>query len=323
MSNKLNYIIGTKFYKYDKSDNLMVFRIIRHRAENKFVLKNETLGNLAYFNKAELDSFIRLIPDGIMVYSIVSIGEKPLDDHKDVITRLYKYNEFIDNQNPIPNVICRQNIVDIFETMACGNTNKLGCSISRDTCPSKTEFNAIGDCKSIDKIELTAIYIDDTLDTMLSLIRLSKYNIALKNYKEKILKFSKSEFFGDRVEYKGLSETLRDLLSSTTFMDDFYSLFNINKIDFKIEILPNNHQIPLMALAWLEKMFGHNMFNYTCIRYSKEISLSKIVREWKLLSDITDTLYVIVYDSKKEMTKYSKNENQLNEDISKILSELD
>lgn len=165
--------------------------------------------------------YIRLIPDAFMTISNVSY---PIDDEKDIgFDVLVTLNKFGDN---VPDIICRQDTVDIFRFSNDKMQIPIGISIPKIACPKNMnylDFLYSKDCKDF---KSTAVYLDDSLETVLRYLgSLNKYDNTMKKLKEK---------YSD-TQMVGCHDSVRDLLNGTGFYVDFQSVFGIYTFPFGID----------------------------------------------------------------------------------------
>ena len=152
--------------------------------------------------------------------------------------------------------------------------------------------------KSIDSSYKFDIYLNDTLDEIISCIPhnyLSKINKVLKDTYDR---------YNDIVNVYGASEDLKSLMINNDFISNFRSLYNIHTINWPIvyddklsydkngNIILNDKQV-----KFLEDMLQKHIGNITVIEYDKDIDIKDIIHyNHILVSDNTEKIYLIAYD---------------------------
>ena len=228
--------IGSKFFRYIDKDNEQVLELIR-------ILKADPIKDkIRYFDmhtgkantidyKTLIDNYSELSPDGSIIFAVASVGNA-----NDVIVALKDYAN--KSKNELPYAVCRQSIHDFFQDFNKEDFRRIsvGISVSQDTCPSNIHFGQVLTCDASKEIyqKHVMIYLDDTLDDILKLVRSTKYDNALKKLKTMAYQEARQEGFNEN-NIIGYCESLRDLLESNTFMYDFRKCFNIVEVPFHID----------------------------------------------------------------------------------------
>lgn len=284
--------LGDKFYTYEPQNNKFdIYRVVRIKNLDSFVLQHEetkeTIKATSDFIKT---NYTKLKPDGYISFAIVDLQ----DGIKDTIISLYRLKD-LESGEQLPYAACRQNIYDLF-TNQIKEKNKtyIGVSISKDTVPEGTPYEIILSCNGISYNSMVSVYIDDTLDKILPMIKEDKYDLVLKTLKNNM---SDNTIFGN-------CETLRQLLIENNFMYDFYNAFNIIKIPLDIEVIEETSEIIPYQREILEDYLKIEMFKTYVLEYDREIDLDKIQREYVLISDINDKLFVVAYDKGNYINRY-------------------
>lgn len=284
--------LGDKFYKYIKdSDKVEIMRIVKMKNTESFVIENEKTNERFKISRDKLISeFTRLKPDGYISFAIALLE----NNLKDVIVSLYRRKD-LDNGETIPYAVCRQNIFDLFTNqIKKNNKTYIGVSMSKDTVPEGVPYEILLACNGLADNYMVATYIDDTLDNLLSMIRESKFDIVLQTLANNVTDKS----------IVGSCTTIRQLLTENNFMYDFYKGFDIIKLLLDIEIIPGTNEIAPYLREALENELKVEMFKTYILEYDKEIDLNKIERDYVLLSDKNDKLFILAYDKGKYINRY-------------------
>ena len=278
-----NINIGSKYFRFNEETNefeiLRVYSIVEEKGLVKYFTSTGERKTIDW--KKLLEEYKLLRPDAVFSALIVNVSGE-----KDVIVAL------VSTEGEI-RVICRQNIFDFF----ANNTKKIagmfyvGVSVSRETCPANINFEDIMGCDGINFQRLIYVYLDDTLDDILKLFNHNKFNAVLRN-----LSMTRRVINGEIAQ--GYCKTLRELLESNNFMYDFRKNFGIIELPFPID--EDKDMLSSENTLFLENEFKKNIMETYVIRYSREIDLHSIKREYVLAASATDKynkIYIIGYDT--------------------------
>ena len=283
MKDTRKIFVGSKFFRYNnESDYPEVIRIRQVFKER--VRYRDADGNTKSMSKEYLfNNYQLLTPDGIIMAVIAKVGE--VDD---AIITLWKMN---DTDASTPYAVCRQLIQDVFtnNTRTTDNISYVGVSISKDTCPANIRFNDVLACNSVEYQVSIAIYLDDTLDMILSLFNNRRFDNALRS--------ASRVSSPDGMIFVGFASTLKDLLKENHFMYDFRKCFNIVEIPFKVD--ESTEALSSQNILFLEDLLKVNIMETYLIKYTKEIDLKTIKRDYILAASIEEdfqNIYIVGYD---------------------------
>lgn len=283
MSKANNIFCGTKYYRYINS-KLEVIRIkfYNSKKENVKYVKDGDTDILTMSCEYLNNNYKRLKPDAVGIISIVKNN-----DTKDVIVAISKDNK--------PFIVCRQCIQDVFSTLSDPNSGIIyvGMSISEDTCPPGVNFKSIVSCTKLLFSLPIAIYIGDNIDSILDILPSSKkFDNAINECSNKLL-----EMYGNRCTLYGLTKSLKELLETHNFMYDVRRLFNI--VDIPFAIAEDDVELTISNRDALSRELGVDIYKTYIIKYDKTIDMSKIVRDYVLVSSIENEfkdVYICGYD---------------------------
>ena len=100
---------------------------------------------------------------------------------------------------------------------------------------------------------------------------------------------------------ESISSSLKDLLETNKFFYDFRTCFNIKEIPFHIN--DEDETLNDANKLYLSKELNEDIMNTYVLKYSKEYNLSKIERDYVLVSPIEDeqtrknNVFIVGYDS--------------------------
>lgn len=281
---------GAKFYRYiEGSDTPEVIRIRNVDYDSQMVKYYDSQGTKKKMKYSKLYSDYRMLsPDAMISFVIVSMGKE-----SDVIVALKpmpKTPKDFEEMNNLPYAICRQSTSDFFtnNTTKVDGITYLGVCVSQDTIPNGIDFNILLACTELRYNKMVAVYLDDSLDDILSLFDNSIFD---KVFEELTTAYSSNP------SIRGVSSSLKDLLNSNNFMYDFRKCFKIMEVPFAIDeeiegLDPYNQQ-------FLENELKANIMETYLVRYSKDIDMNKIKRDYVLVSSAQENhskIYIVGYD---------------------------
>ena len=284
--------LGDKFYKYnEENDNIEIIRIKKIKNENLF--SYEVNGQSKKITRDELiNNYTRLKPDGILAFTVVNLENKL----KDVIVSLYRTKD-LEEGILIPYCACRQNIFDMFTNQVQkGKTMYVGVSVSQETMPDDTPFEIVLACNGIDYINQVSIYLDDTLEDILSYVNKSKFDETLSTIYNNVT----------NNDIKGYCTSLKQLLEENDFMYDFLRGYNIIRVNFAID--KDTSELDPFRREYIEGIIKEEMFKTYVVKYNKEIDLKKIKRSHLIISDKNKEIFIIAYDKGEYINReYARN----------------
>lgn len=292
--------IGTKFYRYEQEkEDATIYRVVDYQNSETVVLRNEETKEKDKIKLETLkEKYVMITISGLVTFSKVEIGK----GNDDVIVSLYRDVE-LKKKSMLPYCVCRQGITDIFYKMAGGDKEYYGASVSIDTIPSGISFDIMVACESVyEKCnQFIAIYKDDTLDSILELVKSKEYdktlNLAFLDHLQFVSKDYGSMYYSTMLgkdNFQGYVKTLKNLLVSTNFMFDFYKGFDIYPMDFDLtdfdqQALPDDYRIIL------SKLLCKNIDKALVVKFGYDIQLSLIKKDYILISDKNGNLYIIIF----------------------------
>lgn len=295
----MNILSGMKYFKFNDEGDIEIIRIVSGLDPKRIRVTKESDHKKFFLTEEKLKEYTRLNPDGIIGFSIVKVHEL-----EDVIITLMRKQE-LEAKDTVPYLICRQNITDFFSNAISPEMKYCGISISKDTVPTGVEFERVLSCDGIESTKSIAVYMDDTLDTILSFIRTKNYDNVLytlfmdhvkyisKDDQEKLKENRKKEYID------GYCKSLRDLMESNNFMYDFCCGFNIIPTYMDLSYIGESCVVLKDSDRHLLcEILAKNIISTIVLKFAKDIDLSKINDEYVLISDKNDNLYVVTYLSK-------------------------
>lgn len=282
----MNTKIGLRYYKFINDKDYEVIRILRIKNSNSFVVKNETTNSVIKITKDQLSEYIKLKSDGYITFNILALD----DGVEDVLVSLHRTLDIFKGDN-FPYACCRQNIYDLFSNLIKRENEEtrewVGTSMTKDTCPPDVDFNIALACNSVLYTDIINIYRDDTLEDILSMISVYRFDKVLNTLYDKMK---------DSKMFVGYTKTLKEFLTINDFMSDFYRSYNIIKINsFEINFNGTSILEP-EQIELLEDIIKYKMSNIYIIHYDRDIDMGAIQRDYITVSDSGNKLYIIAYD---------------------------
>lgn len=263
-----------KLYKYTDDGVLLTVRVKKVKNENCFVVY-DTNDEEFTLNREEIKEYTKLRPNGYISISCVGL-EHGL---RDVIVSYYK-REDIDKDGKIPYIICRQNMIDIFNM---GSRSVMGATVSQSNCPKGIDFKSLIVARSVESIENISYYVGDSLDDILKPVNTLNCDDLLKENKERAE--------AEEETPPGFCETVRELLDTNQFLFEVLLANNVYQIPHKIET-DENGKLDDKTKVVVEKLFS-DIPNPILIEYDNTINTSKIKRDFYMLSDIDYKLFIL------------------------------
>lgn len=218
MAIKKNYLMGSKFF----DDNGAIVRVEKVRNRNKYIVRN-MFGELLKINYEQLHSLTRLRPVGILSIFEADIG----NGQRDVIVSLHRSKDLAVGIKE-PFIGARQSMINMFSLPFATSIDgiPLGLCYSRLTCPRNVEFTTILECKKVISSQVVSVYLDDTLDDMLSFVNTTPFDSIIARFCRKF----------DPLGTRGIPKTFKGFMEANSFMVEFGNAFNI--LDLKCDEEP-------------------------------------------------------------------------------------
>ena len=217
-------------------------------------------------------NYIRLIPDGFFTISNI---DYPINYGKDrgydVLCTLAK------GRNTVPDIICRQDTIDVFKYSNESKYVPIGISIPRKACPSNMDYQVFMYAENIKDFRAIACYIDDSINTVLKYVGpLNRYNATMKKLYEK--------YRGTKMA--GCNQNVYDLLVNTGFDRDFYELFGVLPYPFAIDMSRSvmNEKEENIINSVINTDKNHRMTNIIYAPYDRGVDMSQIDSKYVLVN---------------------------------------
>lgn len=303
-------IKGTKYFKYDEEfDELDIIRIRNSKCDNAIKAFSETQNKKITITKDTLiNDYTKLNPDGFIYFNIAKIR-----DLEDVLITVFT-REDIEKGDERPYSVCRQNITDFFANSISPDMQYCGMNVTRDTLPVDVKMESILMCDTIESYEALAFYITDNLDTILSFVKTKEYDnilytLLLDHVKYKFKDLGKKYYMDlirNRNTIDGYCKGIKDLLIFNNFMYDLRTAFNIYSLDIDLSMDNEYGFLSTVNRQVIERILCKNIVSGSngslIIRYNKDIDIDEIKRDYILVSDLNENLYIVAY--KKSNEKY-------------------
>lgn len=302
--------IGAYFFKYEK-DELILLRLYKVKDENTFLLKDKQKSKVV-LTKEQLEEFTMIEPDGLIIHVLASDPQHGVD----TLCMLYKIED-IDNNVMEPYAICRQNVIDPFETILNNDSSKIyvGVSMSRDTAPADFDFKSLCTAAGVRDQKINFVYKDDSFEDIMSFVHESLYNKALNIIKSHMSK-------DDRSTYIGFESTYRQLLIDNDFMYDFRRAFNIVRLNLTIDTSIDSwtedgiYKISDKEIKTVESLTKHQVIAPILIKYDKSVDIDSIKRDYLFFEDLNKELYIISYEKGEYINReYDSLEDQRDREL--------
>ena len=288
---------NSRLYRYLEDDSIEEVRIIRVQNEEVCTIrtiKGNDIGKEKKITEKELlDSYTLLNPIGYVTFNIVKVNV--IEDIMITIIRDKDKHEGA-------YVICRQCASDLFaKQLSPDHVDYVGISVSKESCPANVNFNDFFVCDEIIRSEVIAYYLGDKLEDITRCVKnMKKFNSVLMdlfirhcNYLANNNKLIAATY-EKKEEVDGYCKTLEQLLDMNNFKYDLCRAFDIvpttfSRSCFESSILENN------VREFLSSVLMRNVTKTLCVEYDGDVDLSEIKRDYCLISDKDDTVWVVAY----------------------------
>lgn len=319
---KLYNMIGYKLFKETEDGNIHMIRIVNVRKpyNTNSVVKDPA--EITIFDYADdtrkkvrvdsLKEYSPLKPDGIATFSVATIRDSNNKPCKDVLVTAIKFLNLELKLSSIPYVVCRQNITDIFYTYITSeeNHNMVGLSVNQDTCPSNFDYRMMLAADSVEHSEFINFYRLDTLDDILSMVKINNYDTVLNDLYNRHVKHENKPELMFKSEHNGWCKDLKTLLETNNFMADVNQMLGITQVDFKVpdflEDVKKDDEITYQVAnydlrVWLSSTYSVNMKEIAVMEFGHDINLADFNdNKYLLVRDSENKLYLMVYTTDGE-----------------------
>lgn len=329
--------LGKIFYKYISEDYLEVFRIIGFAGNDTVKVKviegGDVNSTLTMKYKTICEEYTFLLPDGVIVFSEVNVGTRNTDNGlrlnvSDIIVAQYRSDD-ISSGNMEPWAVCRQNITDLFSQMMVENPEDalVGMSTTKASLPAGVEYEIMMACESMNNSIMVNMYLIDTLDDILGLIKTQPFDKVLEantidhvrsvenklNRKLKLKPGTKS--------VDGYCLTLRQLLTENNFWSDVEQGFNILTINTPIELTETMESLSEDMKYKLSHIIRKAIANTIVIKYDLDIDLSEFKNNpYVLVRDSNKDLYVVGYTTLGDYIEPDMENEAIKKEMEEIIS---
>lgn len=186
--------------------------------------------------------YVRLMPDGFFTISNVTYPqEKSKEKGFDVLITVHKPGE------RVPDIICRQDCMDVFHVSNNTYAIPMGISIPKDACPKNMNYLDFMYSDECNNFKSVAIYVDDDIDTILRYVgSLNKYNDTIKKLYNKY----------QHTRFKECTQSVKELIAKTGFAEDLKSMFGIFNFPFGLDM--NRSELNDKELLLVNKLVKPN-----------------------------------------------------------------
>lgn len=292
--------LNDRWYRWLADDTLEEVRVTR--------IQNEEVCTVTYVkgpnegvwktDKTTIEEcYTKLKPDGYLTFSVVSTGKETTD----VMVTISTHKDILKGEQ-LPYAVCRQGAIDLFaKQLSPDNVDYVGISISRDTCPADVDFANFFACDGIIYSETMSYYIGDKLTDCLGVIKKKKQfsDILEENFNKHCLYLANgnkfiADVYKDKNEVDGYCKDLDTLLTMNNFEYDVNAAFGILSTDLSEEDFSED-TLSGLAMEVIGSMLRVEIGKSIAVKYDKDVDLSKIKRNYCLVSTKNNVIYVVAY----------------------------
>lgn len=312
-------LLGSKYYRTNKeTGEIELVRVVGVKSNNE--CKCISKGKDSIFIPVDdlVGHYTKLINDGVIVFAIV---ETCSDEQKgimtpDVVVMGYTKNRFEAGEEP--DIICRQNIIDIFQAIYAASYNKkedrdkeiVGTCVTRSSLPKNMNMEMLSQCDKVNFVVTYNTYIQDNIDLFIDMLsgkRLKRFDEVLEKCMLEYMNYNKIPDLGQK-QINGHCRSLEVLLKNNNFGYDWDSLFGITPVKFTIDenVLVHNtfsdgleyDSFNNEYLNIFSKIFQIKLNKTIVLKYEHDIDLSEFEEgTYFLVRDAKMDLYVVRYTS--------------------------
>lgn len=326
---------GVKYFKL-VNNKVEIIRIIGIQNKDKIKIKYDDghIEKIPYEFLAN-NGYTKLKPDAYIVFNIVQcpIGKDKYID--DIIICVYKQSE-LEEKNPNPYIVCRQNINDLFyEYAAKVNSTEIkqyaGMSMSIDSAPAGFDFKNMLACSSVSFSISVGYYIDDTVLYILeNILKTAKFDNVLNSlYIDHIKYIQYTTNTTPNTELQsidGWCKSLAQLVKENNLQFDIDSMFKIYTISSEIEIIklpmPNKTIVSSLSLSMMRtvsNLVQLNLVKTYVVKFNKSINLDELNMPYFFIRDCTNTIYLIGFVAEGEYMSPDYNIEEAKEKLKHIV----
>jgi len=290
------------FRKKEDSNEFETIRFVGLKNEKEITVLED--GVEKKVSPSFLDDYRELVSDGIITFSIVQVKTVDGNNVDDVIVCVHRRTE-LELGDAEPYIVCRQNINDFFYNYINQNdrTEFFGVSVSRSSCPENIDFMAVRACDDISYSIGINFYIEDSIDTILKMIKTKKFDKVLESGLSDFMRSLGKIYTGSIKSLRGRANSLELLLKENNLQYDINTAFNITEIGIDMEevIIDAEDKVGKyrslnnVAISTLNELFKINISNTIVQEYDHSISLDEILGKHMLIRDSKNVLYIISY----------------------------
>lgn len=299
------YNKGLKLYRTvfnDGVESIELVRIINNKNPKEYKVMYPD-GTKSSMTPEELRMFTILKPAGVITFNVAVIK-----DLYDVIVTLHRTEDIEDQKIQVPFVVCRQNITDFFtNTLTDGKDEFVGVSVSVESIPVGIDMNSVLACDGVTNFDIVDIYLDDTLGTILSMVKSKEYDNVLYTLFANHVSYKLKGIYGPKVpsvikaQYMsttyidGYCKYLKDLLVGCNFMYDVHTAFKMLDLNIDLTIDARNGFLNELNRTIISRLINKNIEKSIVVEYDYTIDLQAIAREYVLVSDSKKKVYIVGY----------------------------
>ena len=303
-------LLGYKFYKFENGKyNIIRIVNVKNKDVVKIIHEDDYIHTETMNPNDIINNYTKLISDGLMTFNIVKLfinKEKEGISEDDVIVCLYKNSTMRDNIQE-PDVVCRQNITDLYYNYQRQNeeTEMVGMCMTHATCPANLDYMIMTACDGVEYSIGVNVYIEDNIETILSMIPTKRFDKVLENGLYRHLKSFNILDNGTIMSHNGYCRNLKQLLIENNFQYDYDTVYNITSLNIdmydNMNTVKDETSIEYYTLKnditnQLNNLFKINISNTIIIEYDHDIDLLELEgSKYFIIRDMNNKLFIVNY----------------------------
>ena len=303
-----NKLLGSKFVLVEDEAIVGQVRVVSYVTPEVVRIKDLNTGKVSKIEISKLiEKYIMIKPEGCVIFSIVTIGRnKNNESVNDVIVSVYR-NCDLEDVDPEPWCVCRQGIVNVFNNSIRATTTNpedmdvAMCASKESVETLKIDYKIMLQCNELLHSVSVAYYIEDSVDDLLECIKkIDKYdNVLNLGFIDNAKRYVTKDVILKKNIFNGYCRSLKSLLDYTDFMYDFKRGNKVNYLESLdlSNITDENTVLTIEQKTKILKLLGlKQLNNETVILFNRDIILNNIVRDYILVMDKNNKLYILIFD---------------------------
>lgn len=302
--------LGMLYYHYPDGKNLELVRLVGFQnvetAKVKYIQSlDKEVGTIEKVPTNTFSKYKALKPVGKVMISNVFVG-KTEADKMDVNCFDVIISAYIDRGEVgihLPNVVCRQSIVDLFDQIGTGadDARLFGMSTNQECMPEGIDFHVMMACTNVENSTVCNFYYTDTLEDILELVKLQSFNKTLEGLFNDHIKFvenklrRKIKIHPGTQSLDGFCLTVDQLLKENGFWGDVEREMGIVSLNCELELDESGDKLTPDMMNKLSHIYSMIITDTLVSPYDFSVDIKDYKDKIFMLRDVNKKLYMVAY----------------------------